>query len=322
MNHEPLGFIGLGIMGRPMAEHLLRAGHPLCVFSRTRAAAQPLLQAGAVWCDSPAAVARQTRLLFTMVTDTADVRQVLLGEPDGAARGLAAGSIVVDFSTIDPRATRDVAGELMARGVTLLDAPVTGGEIGAREATLTIMVGGPEQALSRVRPVLERLGKKIVHMGPSGSGQTLKAANQVLCAVNMIGVSEALRLLKASGIDLPLAIETLERGAGGSWAWAHLGRKIVAGDWKPAFMVKLIQKDLRIVQGLAEELELSPPATAEVANVLHNRPPATAEAGCGGHERLPGVALARRLFAAVEELPDGAKLGTQAMMRAYERAGP
>lgn len=275
-----------------MAGHLLHAGHRLFVHTRTREKAAEILTRGAAWCDRPADVGRQCRVLFINVTDTPDVQDVLFGSR-GAAETLAAGSIVLDHSTISPEATREFAHRLETRGVTLLDAPVTGGDVGARNATLTIMVGGPAEAFERVRPLLEVLGKRIVHVGPSGSGQALKACNQILCAVNMIGVCEALTLARRSGLDANLALETLGAGAGGSWAWTNLGRRIVDGDLKPAFMVKLIQKDLRIVQDAAQRLGVP----------------------------LPGTALAQQLFRAVESEPGGAELGTQAMMRAFERLG-
>lgn len=286
----PLGFIGLGIMGLPMAGNLLRAGHPLFVHSRTRAKGESLLAAGATWCDSPAEVGRHCDTLITIVTDTPDVQAVLLG-PTGAATTLRDGACVIDMSTISPEATRDFAARLGTRGITLLDAPVTGGDVGARNATLTIMVGGDAATCERVRPVLARLGQRVVHVGPSGSGQTLKACNQVLCAVHMIALCEALLLARRSGLDLTQTIETLASGAGGSWALANLGPKIAGGDLQPAFMIRLIQKDLRIVQAAAQALHLP----------------------------LPGTALAQQLFRAVEAEPGGGALGTQAMIRALEK---
>lgn len=307
----PIGLIGLGIMGRPMAGHLLRAGYPLTVFTRTKSRAESVLAAGATWCDSPAAVAARCEILITIVTDTPDVEAVLFGNRDAgsdarcdgdsargntlardsAAAALKPGSIVVDMSTIDPTATRRFAAALAERNVAMLDAPVTGGEIGAINATLTIMAGGDPAAFARVRPILEKLGKKIAHVGPSGAGQSLKACNQILCAVNMIAVCEALELVRAAGLDPAQAIETLATGAGGSWAWSTLGAKIVAGDLNPAFMIKLIQKDLKIAQATAESAKLP----------------------------LPGTALAQQLFRAVEASPGGGNLGTQAMILAYRR---
>ncbi len=286
---EPVGFIGLGIMGRPMAGHLLRAGYPLFVHSRTRAKAQPSIAAGATWCDSPAEVARHVSLLLTIVTDTPDVEAVLFG-PNGATATLRPGSCVVDLSTIAPAGARSIADRLADRGIAFLDAPVTGGEVGARNATLTIMVGGTAESFDRARPVLEHMGQRIVHVGPGGSGQALKACNQILCAVNMIGVCEALLLAQRSGLELKAAIDTLASGAGGSWAWSTLGAKLATGDLQPAFMIRLMQKDLRIVQAAAQEARLP----------------------------LPGTALAQQLFRAVEALPGGGELGTQAMIRALQ----
>lgn len=289
-SRTPLGFIGLGIMGQPMAGHLLAAGHPLFIHSRTRSKGDDLRAQGAVWCDTPADVASRCEILITIVTDTPDVEAVLLG-PRGAVEALRPGTCVVDMSTISPEATREFARRLAERGVSLLDAPVTGGDIGARKATLTIMVGGEAPAFERVRPVLQLMGQRIVHVGPSGSGQALKACNQILCALNMIGVCEALLLARRSGLDLSQLIETLGSGAGGSWALTNLAPRIIAGDHAPAFMIELIQKDLRIVQAAAQTLRVP----------------------------LPGTALAQQLFRAVETEDGGGKLGTQAMIRALER---
>ncbi|MFO0839447.1 MAG: NAD(P)-dependent oxidoreductase [Phycisphaerae bacterium] len=284
-----VGFVGLGIMGLPMATHIYAAGYPLRVFSRTRSKAQSLLSRGTEWRESAADVAADCDVFITCVTDTPEVEALLFG-PRGAAESLPSGAIVVDMSTIRPDAACEFAQRLAERGVAMLDAPVTGGEVGARNATLTIMVGGDPAAFQRVLPLLQTMGKKVAHVGPSGAGQSLKACNQILCAVNMIGVCEALQLARAAGLDLHQAIDTLAAGAGGSWAWSTLGAKIVAGDLKPAFMIRLIQKDLRIVQDAAD----------------------------ASHLPMPGTALAQQLFRAVEASAGGAELGTQAMIRAYE----
>lgn len=284
-----IAFVGLGIMGAPMAGHLLAAGYPLRVFTRTRSKAERIVAGGATWCASPADAVAGVDMLLMIVTDTNDVEQVLFGS-GGAAAPLRSGACVIDMSTIRPDATRDFAARLANGGVSMLDAPVTGGEVGARDATLTIMVGGHAETFVRAEPILRRMGKTVVHVGDSGSGQALKACNQILCAVNMIGVCEALLLARRSGLDLSQAVETLGGGAGGSWAWTHLGRRIVDGDLDPAFMIKLIQKDLRIVQEAARELAVP----------------------------VPGAALAQQLFRAVENHPGGGELGTQAMIRAYE----
>jgi len=289
-NKPAIGFIGLGIMGAPMAGHVRKAGFPLRVHTRTRSRADAVLADGATWCDSPHDVAERCDVLLTIVTDTPDVEQVLFGDR-GAAAGLRPGSVVVDLSTIAPDAARSFAARLVEQRVEFLDAPVTGGDVGARNGTLTVMVGGAAATLERVRPVLDAFAKTIVHVGPSGAGQALKACNQAMCALNMIGVCEALMLARESGIDLKAAIDALAGGAGGSWAWQNLGARVAAGDLKPAFMISLMQKDLRIVQDAAQRLGVP----------------------------LPGVALAQQLFRAVEVSPDGDRLGTQAMILAYEK---
>jgi len=287
---KTIGFIGLGIMGRPMARNLIKAGYPLVVYNRTREKARELVEAGAREATSPKDVAARSDVVLTIVTDTPDVERVLLGE-NGVIEGGKAGQIVVDLSTISPEATRRMAEELKKKGITMLDAPVTGGEIGAIHGTLTIMVGGDRKAYEEVLPILQAMGKKIVYAGPSGAGQTIKLCNQILCAVNQIGVSEALMLAAKAGVDLNTMLEVTTSGAGGSWALENLGRKVVAGDLKPAFMVRLMQKDLALVMELAGKLNLP----------------------------LPGTALASQLLRAVEAEEGGKELGTQAMIKAYER---
>ena len=288
-----VGFIGAGIMGAPMAGHLLKAGYSVTVHTRTRAKAEPLLSAGAAWAASPAEAADGADFLLTIVTDTPDVEQVLFGQ-GGAATSLASGAIVVDMTTISPSITRTLNERLEQQGVSLLDAPVTGGDVGAQNGTLTVMCGGSSHAFERAQPLLQTFGKNVVHVGPSGAGQALKACNQILCAVNMIGVCEALTLAEQSGLDLNTALETLSGGAGGSWAWSQLGTRIANGDLDPAFMVRLIQKDLRIVQETAQQLSVS----------------------------LPGTALAQQLFRAVEAQDGGGDRGTQAMINVYRALRP
>lgn len=285
---EAIGFIGLGVMGLPLARHLLQAGHPLHVYTRSPDRAQSLLEEGATWCDDPAAVARRRSLVITVLPDAPDVEAVLFGS-SGLVEGLTSGACVVDMSTIAPAAAQSFAARLAVQGVAFLDAPVTGGESGARNATLTIMVGGDADAFARVRPVLARLGSRIVHVGRSGSGQMMKACNQILCAVNMVGVCEALSFAKRCGLEPRAVVETLAEGAGGSWALANLGSKICDGDFAPGFKIKLMEKDLRIVQDAAQVLAVP----------------------------VPGAALAQRLFQAARSTPGGGELGTQAMIRAW-----
>ena len=286
-----VGFIGLGIMGRPMAENLLKAGFPVVVFNRTRAKEAPLVAAGAVAPGSPAEVAAASDVVVTMVPDSPDVEAVLLG-PRGVLERVRAGQWLVDMSTISPDRTRELAARVSEKGAELLDAPVTGGDVGARQGTLTIMVGGSAAAYERVLPVLQAMGKRIAHVGPTGAGQALKLCNQILCAVNMVGLCEALSVAGRAGLDLHQFLDVLGTGAGGSWALANLGPKIVKRELGPAFMVRLMQKDLRLAQELGRGLGVP----------------------------LAGTALAQQLFRGLESHGEG-ELGTQAMILALERWG-
>jgi 3-hydroxyisobutyrate dehydrogenase len=287
-----IAFIGLGVMGGAMARRLLQAGHRVTVYNRTAARCGPLVAAGASAAATPREAAAGKEIVISMVTDSPDVEAVLLG-PDGAAEGAARGAVFVDMSTIAPEAARRMGRVLGDRGVAFLDAPVTGGDVGAREGTLSILVGGDGAVLERVRDVLGAMGKRITHCGPTGAGQTLKACNQVLCALNMVGVVEALHLARKGGLPEQVVVEALTSGAGGSWALEKLGPRIVSGDFAPGFMVKLIQKDLRIVQDLARALGLP----------------------------LEGTALAQGAFADNEAHGEG-ELGTQAMYRVLARRSP
>jgi 3-hydroxyisobutyrate dehydrogenase len=249
----PVAFIGLGIMGGPMAGHLLAAGYPLTVNTRTKARAEPLLKLGARWADTPAVAARGAEVVFTCVPDTPDVEAVVRG-PDGVLSAAREGLIVVDHSTISPSATRQMAADLAARGARLLDAPISGGDVGARNATLSIMVGGDEQTFAKVRPMLERMGKTITWCGPSGAGQLTKLVNQVLVSLTNLAVSEALTFARSAGLDPQKTIQAVGGGAAGSWQLTHLGPRMLAGDFAPGFMIKLQQKDLRLVQEAAREI--------------------------------------------------------------------
>jgi 3-hydroxyisobutyrate dehydrogenase len=284
-----VGFIGLGVMGASMARRLVQAGHRVTVYNRTASRCEPLAAAGARVAGSPREVAEGNGVVISIVTDSPDVQEVLLG-PNGAVHGAAAGTIFIDMSTIAPEAARSVAQTLSARGHFFLDAPVTGGDVGAREGTLSILVGGEDPVLDRVRALLAVMGKRITHCGPAGAGQTVKACNQILCALNMVGVVEALQLARRGGLDQKVVLEALAPGAGGSWAFEKLGPRIAAGDFAPGFMVKLIQKDLRIVQALAGQVGLP----------------------------LEGTALAQRLFDDNAAHGEG-ELGTQAMYKVLER---
>ena len=256
---QRLAFIGTGIMGAPMAGHLLAAGLPVAVHTRTKSRAEDLLSRGATWANSPAEAARDADVVFVNVPDTPDVEAVLTGER-GVLSAARPGLVVVDHSTISPSATRRMADRLAERGAKLLDAPVSGGDVGAKNATLSIMVGGDEPAFDLVRPLLERLGKTITYCGPSGSGQLTKLVNQVLVSVTNLAVCEALVLARKGGLDPRKTIAALSGGAAGSWQLANLGPRMLAGDFKPGFMIDLQVKDLRLVLEAAHELGLDPGA--------------------------------------------------------------
>src|SRR3954469_23828969 len=262
-----LAFIGTGIMGAPMAGHLLAAGYPLSLHSRTKSKAEELLRRGAKWADSPAAAARDADVVFVNVPDTPDVESVVTGN-GGVLSVARSGLIVVDHSTISPSATRRMNDALAARGAKLLDAPVSGGDVGARNATLSIMVGGDESAFVRARPLLALLGKTITYCGPSGSGQLTKLVNQVLVSVTNLAVSEALVLARKGGLDPQKTVAALSGGAAGSWQLANLGPRMLAGDFKPGFMIDLQVKDLRLVLEAADELGLEPAAVVLVKRLF------------------------------------------------------
>jgi 3-hydroxyisobutyrate dehydrogenase len=288
-----VGFIGLGIMGQPMARNLLKAGFGLVVHTRTRHKADGLLTEGARWADSPAAVARQAPMVITMVTDSPDVEQVVLG-PQGIIEGVRPGGMVIDMSTVSPRVERAIAQQLATRGVAYMDAPVSGGSWGAIQGTLAIMVGGEEDAFRRVLPIFEAMGKSITYMGPSGAGQVTKLVNQVLVAVTLSGVAEALVFGAKAGADLLKTIEAVKGGAAGSWQLANLGPRIVKGDFAPGFMITLQLKDLRLILEMAQELALPLPLTALVAQI-YRAAAVDGKGECGTQavvtvlERLAGV---------------------------------
>lgn len=265
---ERVGFIGLGIMGRPMALNLISGGHDLLVCARRAESLQPLIGAGATVVATPADVARGARVVFTMVADTPDVEEVVLGD-DGIIQGARPGSVVVDMSTISPSATRSIAGRLRAAGVEMLDAPVSGGETGAREGTLSLMVGGDVAVFERLRPLLERMGRNIVHVGPNGAGQVCKACNQIVVGATIAGVAEAILLAEASGVDAGRMREALLGGFANSRILQVHGQRMIQGDYTPGFKARLHQKDMRIVLEAAHELGLPLGVAAVVAQRLN-----------------------------------------------------
>ncbi|MEM6260061.1 MAG: NAD(P)-dependent oxidoreductase [Planctomycetota bacterium] len=290
-NSTQLGYIGLGIMGLPMARNLMDAGYPMAVWNRTPSKARPLVERGAVLADSPADLAeRGPAVIFLNVTDTPDVEEVLFGDL-GLAKTAKPGAIVVDHSTISPDATRGFATRLADEGIGFLDAPVSGGDIGAQNGTLSIMVGGPEAAFQTVLPMFEIVGRSVVRLGGAGLGQACKACNQVAGMVTLLGVCEAMALAKKSGLDLDKMIEVVGGGAAGSWMLSNLGPKIAVGDHAPGFMIDLVNKDLKMALDTADHADLPLEATRLAAGAFMR----VAEQGGG---RLGMHALAKAIEAA------------------------
>ena len=265
---ERIGFIGLGIMGKPMAHNLLKAGYSLTVYNRSDGPVEELVAAGATAAASPQAVAANADVVITIVTDTPDVQQVLLGE-NGVIHTVAQDAVVIDMSTISPTATREIARIVQEKSASLLDAPVSGGEGGAIAGTLSIMVGGEEAVFNRCLPIFETLGKNIVHVGQSGAGQLTKLCNQIAVAVTNLAMSEALIFGAKSGLDLKKMQHAIQGGAAGSWQLSNLAPRVLERDFAPGFMVKLQQKDLRLVLQEADRLKLSLPATSLVHHLFH-----------------------------------------------------
>ena len=261
-----IGFVGLGIMGAPMAGHLRAAGHGLFVSTRSKVP-QDLLDAGAVACANGAEVARRADIVFTMVPDTPDVEKVLFGE-GGLVAGLSAGKIVVDMSSISPMATKDFAARINTLGCDYLDAPVSGGEVGAKAATLTIMVGGTEATFNKVLPLLQLMGKNITHVGGNGDGQTTKVANQIIVALNIAAVSEALVFASKAGADPAKVRQALMGGFAASRILEVHGERMIKRTFNPGFRIKLHQKDLNLALQGARELGVSLPLTAGAAQLM------------------------------------------------------
>ena len=290
MPEGSVGLIGLGIMGMPMARNLLKAGYSVVAYNRTASKAQELAEEdGATAVGTPREVAEACSTVITMVTDSPDVEAVVLGE-GGAIEGLQRDAVLIDMSTISPSVTRTIAGRLKEKGAHMLDAPVSGGSWGAIEGTLSIMVGGDKAVFDRCMPVFEAMGRNIVLTGPNGAGQTTKLVNQILVVGTMNAVAEAMVFAAKSGADLETTIEAVKGGAAGSWQLQNLGPRLIKGDFAPGFMVKLQQKDLRLILEAAREMNLP----------------------------LPVTSLVHQLFASLEAAGLGDE-GTQALVKAHER---
>jgi 3-hydroxyisobutyrate dehydrogenase len=284
-----IGWIGLGVMGASMAGHLLRAGLAVTVQTRTKAKAEPLIALGAVWADTPRAVAGASDVVFTMVGFPEDVREVALGG-DGVLAGLEAGGILVDMTTSEPALAVEIADAARARGASAIDAPVSGGDVGAREARLSIMVGGDDAAVEAVWPLLEKLGKTLVHQGGPGAGQHTKMVNQTLIASNMVGVCEGLLYAHRAGLDPERVLASVGSGAAGSWSLANLAPRMLAGDDAPGFYVEHFIKDMGIALQESERMGLSLPGLSQAHHLYE-------ELARSGHARSGTQALVRALAA-------------------------
>lgn len=261
MTTTRIGYIGLGTMGGAMAENLIKAGYPLTVYNRTVTKAERFIALGAQLAESPAEVARRSEVVFVNVSDTPDVLEVVLGA-NGAIEGAHPGMILVDHSTIKPSASREIFKRLQEVEVSALDAPVSGGDIGARNATLTIMVGGELQTLEKVMPILEAVGKKITYVGEAGAGQVAKAANQIMVAAQMVAEAELMLFAQKSGVDVAKVIEAIKSGAAQCWTLDVKPQRLLTGNRTPGFKSSLQAKDLNIVMETARDYEAVLPGTA------------------------------------------------------------
>lgn len=281
-----IGWIGTGVMGSSMCGHLLKAGYSVTLTTRTRSKAEPLLALGARWADTPRAVAESVHVVATMLGMPADVRSVYLAA-GGVLEAAGSGTVLVDFTTTEPRLAREIHACARDRGLRALDAPVSGGDVGARQATLSIMVGGDQEVFESLAPLWALLGSRSVYQGPPGSGQHTKMANQILIASAMVGVCEALLYGYKAGLALERVLESVSSGAAGSWSLSNLAPRILAGDFAPGFFVEHFIKDMGIALSEAERLGLA----------------------------LPGLALAHQLYCAVQAQGHG-RSGTQALQLA------
>jgi 3-hydroxyisobutyrate dehydrogenase len=284
-----LAWIGLGVMGSSMCGRLLDAGYRIAVHNRTRAKAEPLVARGATWAESPRDAAAEADVVFSIVGYPVDVRDVTLGER-GALAAMRQGGVLVDMTTSQPLLAEEIARAAADRGVTAIDAPVSGGDVGARNGTLSIMIGGDREAVDRLAPCWQAMGSKWVWQGPAGAGQHAKLVNQTLIASNMVGVCEALLYAQRAGLDLDAVLEAVSSGAAGSWSLSNLGPRMIRGDFAPGFYVEHFLKDIAIAMEEAGRMKLE----------------------------LPGLALAQRLY---QELAaqGHARSGTQALILALAK---
>lgn len=283
-----IGWIGTGVMGSSMCGHLVQAGYEVNVFNRTKSKASDLIEAGAVWCDSPAELAGKSDYIFTIVGYPQDVEQVFLGD-DGVVSHAAGGSILVDMTTSEPSLAEKISAEAHKRDIAVLDAPVSGGDIGAQKGTLAIMVGGDRKAFDTILPLFRHMGENIAYMGGAGKGQHTKMSNQILIASTMIGVVESLLYAYKAGMDMEEVIAVIGKGAASSWSINNLGTRIAKNNFDPGFFIKHFVKDMRIGLDEARRMNLS----------------------------LPGLALAHQFYTSAMALGHE-NLGTQGLYKVFE----
>ena len=257
-NHKTIGFIGTGVMGKSMAGHILNEGHKVLVYNRTQSRAKELVDKGAVWIETVGELAEQSDIIITMVGYPQDVKEVYLGE-EGILNKAKKGTYAIDMTTSSPILARDIHSQAIERGIHTLDAPVSGGDVGAQQAKLAIMVGGLKEDFDYVKPILELMGTNIVLQGGPGSGQHTKMCNQIAIASNMIGVCEAILYAEKAGLDPNVVLQSIETGAAGSWSLSNLAPRMIKGDFEPGFYIKHFIKDMKIAIESAEEMKLYTP---------------------------------------------------------------
>ena len=267
-NKERVGVVGLGIMGKPMAANLMKAGFSVTVYNRTAAKADELRSEGAAVASSPKEVAESSDITITMVSDSPDVEEVILG-PNGVIHGVSQGAVVIDMSTISPQVTQTIAADLSSKGGHMLDAPVSGGSWGAIQGTLSIMVGGEKETFDRCMPVFEAMGKNIIYTGGHGMGQVTKLVNQIMVGGTLAAVCEGLLFGAKAGIDLNPVFQAVTGGAANSWQLENLGSRILKRDFDPGFMIKLMHKDLRLITEAARDMELPLPLISLAQQFYH-----------------------------------------------------
>jgi 3-hydroxyisobutyrate dehydrogenase len=287
-NRPRIGWVGTGVMGSSMCGHVLEGGHPVVLYTRTRSRAEGLLGAGARWARTPAEVAAESDIVFTIVGFPRDVREVYLGD-DGLLPAARSGQVFVDMTTTAPQLAVELDAAARARGAAMLDAPVSGGDVGARNATLSIMVGGEASVFDRVRPLFELMGKRIIHLGGAGAGQHTKMANQIVIAGTMVGVCESLLYGHRAGLDVAAMVECIRGGAAACWSLDNYAPRILRRDFDPGFFVEHFIKDMGLALAEAERMELA----------------------------LPGLALAHQLYVLTKARGHG-RLGVQALALALE----